>query len=199
MQAVESRETHYSAHTWVALRARLSGLLACGGTCEAVGFGIAGARDVGYGEVERTRQFSAGPIQGIEAGIAAGVFASHLLDDYFRIREYVQRFGAHFNGILQRLQKSCIFSDIIILMADPFPDLNFSVFGAFDHYPNTGRAWIPQRTAIDVSYETGHSVIDALTTTMPDAVSTSQEMELVPLQTLAIIPSCFAQNFHRKD
>src|SRR2546430_10010848 len=97
---------HFSAHTWVALRAWLSGLLACGGTCEAVGFGIACARNVRYGEGEGARQFSAGPIQGIETRIAAGVFASHLLDDHFRIREYVQSFGADFDGILQRLQKS---------------------------------------------------------------------------------------------
>jgi hypothetical protein len=52
---------------------------------EAVGLGVVLPTYVGYREDQRASQFAAGPVEGIEAVLAALVFAPHLLHHYLRI------------------------------------------------------------------------------------------------------------------
>jgi hypothetical protein len=67
-----------------------------GGISQTVGFNIVFTRNMRYGEVERTGQFSAGPMQRIESRTATAVFPSHLLDHYFGIGEHMERSGTKF-------------------------------------------------------------------------------------------------------
>lgn len=63
---------------------------------------------------------------------------------------------AEFYSELQRFQKSSIFSNIVIVMADRFVDFDRPVRGAVDHHSNAGRAWTPERAAIDVCNQIRH-------------------------------------------
>ena len=61
------------------------------GLRQPVGFGIIFAGNVGDGKIQAPRQLAAGPVQGIEACAAAGIFAQHLPHHHLRIRINVQR------------------------------------------------------------------------------------------------------------
>ena len=92
-------------------------------------------------------------MQGIEPRAAAPILASHLPDHYFGIRKHVKRPSPKPQGALQCLQQRQVLGDVIVLMSDPFGDPDGAVCGAVNYHPNTRRAGIPERAAIDVGYE----------------------------------------------
>jgi hypothetical protein len=55
-------------------------------------------------------------------------------------------------------------------MADPLGDSDFAVVGAVNNYPNTGRPWIPQGTAVHVGHQVWHQR-SCLSTTCAHALS----------------------------
>ncbi len=54
-------------------------------TGQTIGLSVVLSTNVEDREIERTRQFPADPIQGIEPRAAAAVLTAHLLDHYFGI------------------------------------------------------------------------------------------------------------------
>src|SRR5215471_8906822 len=96
------------------------------------------------GEFQRARQLAADPVQGIEAGATASVFAGHLPYYYLRIGEYVQRLRLELHRILQRLKQRDVLSNIVVLETDPLADADAAVAGTFDDDPNACGARVPQ-------------------------------------------------------
>src|ERR1019366_3597779 len=119
---------------------------------QVVGLAIVFALNVLDGEVNRSRQFAAGPIQRMQARAAAGVFAGHLLDPHFGVR-----INMHRDGVLQGLQQGDVFCYVIVLMPDPAGDANGFAVGTFNYDSNPGWSGISVRAAVHVGYEIGHS------------------------------------------
>ena len=92
-------------------------------------------------------------MQGVEARTAAGILPPHLPDHDFRVRIDVKFRGVHGQSALQRLHQSGVFSDVIVLMADPFSNSDFAALAAVDHDPNTGWPRISQRATIYVGHK----------------------------------------------
>jgi len=63
---------------------------------QTIGLRIVLAADVGDGELQGAGQFLADPVEGIQAGAAAGVLTLHLPDHHFGIGENVQGLGFQF-------------------------------------------------------------------------------------------------------
>jgi hypothetical protein len=124
-----------------------------GGVGQAVGFGVIFAGDVRDGEAEGAGEFATGPMQGVEAGAAADVFAAHLADDDFRIGVDVEGFGFRGNRVLEGFHESDVFGDVIVLMADPFGDADGTAGAAIDDDANTGRPGITQGTAVHIRHQ----------------------------------------------
>ena len=103
---------------------------------QAVGFLIAMAGNVGDGEFETTRQLAAGPVERIKPRAAADVLAGHLLYHQLRVTKHTQRSSFGLCSILQGFQKSCIFSHVVVLMADPFGDVDTLTARLYNHNPN---------------------------------------------------------------
>lgn len=122
------------------------------GLRQAVGLGIALAWDVRDGKFQGPGQLATGPVQGIEAGAAAGVFARHLPDHDLRIRIDVKLAGVHRDGALQGFHERDVLGDVVILAANPFRDADRAAGAAVDHHSNARRPGIPQAPAIDVGH-----------------------------------------------
>jgi len=54
---------------------------------------------------------------------------------------------------LQGLEESDILGYVIVLAANPAGDTDGAAVGTLDYDANTGRPWVPQRSAIHVGYE----------------------------------------------
>ena len=89
---------------------------------QPIGLGVMFARNVRNGELQRTRQLAAGPVQRIETFAAAGIFAGHLPHYNLRIGENVQRSRILRDGVLQRFHQRGVFGDVVILSSNPFSD-----------------------------------------------------------------------------
>src|ERR1019366_134595 len=124
---------------------------------QLVGLAVVFALNVLDGEVNRSRQFAAGPVQGMQARAAAGVFAGHLLDHHFGVRINMQRLGVDRDGVLQGLEQGDVFCYVIVLMPDPAGDANGFAVGTFNYDSNPGWSGISVRAAVHVGYEIGHS------------------------------------------
>ena len=131
------------------------------------------------GEAERSGQLAADPVQGVEPRAAAVVLALHLPDHYFRIRVDVEGTRFQCDSALQSLKQGYVFSDIIVLAADPASYLDDSAVAAVDHDSNTRRSRIPQRTAVHISYQIQ---VHPLSSNMRQECSRRQELYLVPMQ-----------------
>jgi len=118
-----------------------------------IGLGIAFTGDVGDGKFERACQLAADPVQGIESWAAAGVLALHLANNHLGVGINVQ--SGRFEGAsaLQGLQEGNVFGHIVVLAPYPAGDADGTAVGALDYHANTGRPWVPQRSAIHVGYE----------------------------------------------
>ena len=68
----------------------------------------------------------------------------------------MKRPGSKPQGALQCLKQRKVFSDVIVLMSNPFGDPDRAICGAVNHHPNTGGPGIPERAAIDVGYKIWH-------------------------------------------
>lgn len=64
--------------------------------------------------------------------------------------------GAEAECTLQSLHQSHVFSDVVVLAADPLRDPDWSIFGAPDYYANAGRAGAAQAASINVCDEVWH-------------------------------------------
>ena len=73
-------------------------------------------------EIEGASQFAADPIQRIEAFATAVVVPQHLTNNDFGIRINVQLAGLEVHRALKSLEKSEIFGDVVVLIADPLGD-----------------------------------------------------------------------------
>ena len=104
-------------------------------------------------EVERSSQLAAGPVQGIQAGAAAGVLAGHLFYYQLGVGINAQRGRIQLNREVQGLEQRRIFGNVVILMANPFGDADGPTFAAIDHHPNARRPWIAQGTTVHISHE----------------------------------------------
>ena len=135
---------------------RLSNSFSDSGICQPVGFNVVFARDVRYGEVERTGQFLAGPMQGIKSRAAAGVFPRHLLDHDFGIGKYMECSGAKLYRELQCFEKSDVLGNIVVVMSNRFVYFDRTVRRTVDHDADSGGARVPERSAIDVGNEIRH-------------------------------------------
>jgi hypothetical protein len=118
-----------------------------------VGFLVVLAGDVLDGEINRTCQFAAGPVQGMQTGAMAGVLTMHLLDHYLGVGINAQRPGLHGDGVLQDFQQSNIFGDIVVLMPNRFG--NSSLFSArtLNHDSNARPPGISVRAAVHIGHE----------------------------------------------
>src|ERR1019366_1788404 len=124
---------------------------------QLVGLAVVFALNVLDGEVNRSRQFAAGPVQRMQARAAAGGFAGHLLDHHFGVRIDMQRLGLDGDGVLQGLKQGNVFGYVVVLMPDPAGDTgNFAVV-AFNDDANPGGPGISVRAAVHIGYEIGHS------------------------------------------
>jgi len=81
---------------------------------------------VGDRELERASQFSANPVQGIEARTATAILPGHLSYDNFRIGENVDRPGFQGYGTLQGFEESEVFGYVIVLPPDPLGDADLT-------------------------------------------------------------------------
>jgi hypothetical protein len=104
---------------------------------ETVSFLIAMARDVSDSKLQGPRQLAAGPVERIKPRTSADIFSSHLLYHQLRIGKYVERGGFHLRGILQGLSQCHVFGYVVVLVADPFSDLNGLAVRLLNHNPNT--------------------------------------------------------------
>jgi hypothetical protein len=120
---------------------------------EVVGLGVILAGDVGDGEFQGAGEFAAGPVQRVEAGAAADVFAAHLADDDFGIGINVESFGLQGKRALEGFHQGDVFGDVVVLVADPFGDANRAAGAAVDDYSDTRWSWVAQRTTIHISHE----------------------------------------------
>lgn len=127
-----------------------------GRTRQAVGFRILFSRNVRNGKIQRARQFAADPIQGIKTRAAAGVFAAHLLDDDFRIREDVECPRADLDSALQGFKQREVFGYVVVLVTDPFLDSDRTVLATIDYHANAGWPGIPQRPSINIGDKIRH-------------------------------------------
>jgi hypothetical protein len=127
-----------------------------------IGLGVAFTGDVGDGKLERASQLAANPVQGIEARAAAGVFTLHLADYHLGIRINVQRGRFEASSALQGLQKRDVLGYVIVLAPDPAGDADGAAVGPLDYDANTGRPWVPQRSAIHVGYEIRHPALSVV-------------------------------------
>ena len=135
---------------------RLASSFSDGGISQPVGLTVVFARNMGDRKLERTRQFSAGPMQRIESRAATRVFTSHLLDHDFRIGKHMEGSGTKLYSELQRFEKSSILGNIVVVMSDRFFDFDSSVSRTIDHYSNAGGAGIPERSTINVGNKIRH-------------------------------------------
>jgi len=106
------------------------------GLRQPVGFGIIFAGNVRDGEIQAPRQLAAGPVQGIQARTATGIFAQHLPHHHLRIRINVQRLGLQLERPLQRFQQRRILGHVVILVANPLCDSDRPAFAASNHHSN---------------------------------------------------------------
>jgi hypothetical protein len=124
-----------------------------GGVGEFVGFGIVLAGNAADGELKGAGELAADPVERIEAGAAAGIFAAHLADDDVGIGIDAERLGFPVEGALERFEEGDVFGDIIVLPADPLGDESAAAGGVFDNDANAGRPRAAVGAAIDVGYQ----------------------------------------------
>jgi hypothetical protein len=134
-----------------------------GGVGQAVGLCVVFAADVGDGEVEGPCQLAADPVQGIEAGAAAGVFSGHLPDYYLGVGIDMELSGVQCHCTLQSFQQGNVFSHVVILAADPFCNSDGAALGAVHYHTNSRRPGIPQRASVHVRHHIRHSAVSPLT------------------------------------
>src|SRR5438067_8473435 len=91
-------------------------------------------------EVERSSQLAAGPVQGIQAGAAAGVLAVHLFYYQLGIGINPQRGRIQLNREVQGLEQCCVFGDVIILMSNPLCDPDDFTVRFYDNHPDPRRS-----------------------------------------------------------
>lgn len=123
---------------------------------ELIGFAIVFAGNVRYREVQGTCEFAAGPVQGIEAWAATGVFAGHLAYYDLGVREDAQHFGLEREGMLQGFEQSYVFGDVVVLMSDPFGDPDLLALRILNDDANPRGARIAVRSAIHVGNKNRH-------------------------------------------
>jgi hypothetical protein len=100
--------------------------LANGGIGQAIRLGIVFTADVHDGKFQRAPQLLADPVEGIEAGTAAGILALHLPHHHFRIGKDMQRFRLEVHRVLQRFEQRGVLSHIVIMLPDPAGNLNLA-------------------------------------------------------------------------
>jgi hypothetical protein len=135
------------------LRPKTHFALSHGSTGQLISLGVVCSRNVRDGEIQGARQLAAGPMQGVEAGTATEVLASHLADDDLGIRVNVQGLGLQGDGALQGFHERDVFGDVVILVADPLGDADGATGAAVDHHPNTRWPWIAQGTTVYVGHK----------------------------------------------
>jgi hypothetical protein len=109
------------------------------------------------GEIDASGQLPAGPVQGMQAGAATVVLASHLLDDHFGIGINVQSLGVYRDGVLQSFEEGNVLGDVVVLVSDPLGDTDDFAVRSFNYDANSGWSGIPMGSAVDVRYQIGHS------------------------------------------
>ena len=95
-------------------------------------------------------------MQRVKAGTAALVLTGHLPHDNLGIGVNVEFPGLERNRVLQGFHQRCVFSDIIVLVADPLRNPHRTFSATADHDSNTRRPGIPQATAIHIRHQFGY-------------------------------------------
>ena len=131
-------------------RLRLSAK-ARGMVCEAVRLLIALAGNMGDCKFECPRQLTEGPVQGIKARAAANIFTGHLFYYKLRVSKNIECGGFRLCGVLQCFQKSDVLGHIVVLMTDPFRDVDDLAAGLFDDDSNTGGSRTAMGSTVNVS------------------------------------------------
>ena len=122
-----------------------------GAVGQVVGFAVVFAGNAHDGKIETARQFPADPVQGIEPGAAADVFAAHLPDDNVGIGVHPQGAGVTGVSALESFEKGGVFGDVVVLKSDPLADADATTFGAFDNDADARGAWTAMGTAVYIS------------------------------------------------
>ena|SRR5689334_18989051 len=128
-------------------------MLADGVVGQAIGFHVVFAADVCDGKTQRPCQLAASPVQRIKTGTAAGVLATHLLNDDFRIGKNVQDFGFQSESQLQSLEESYVLGNVVVLAADPLGNADLAAESVFEYDADARGPRIAVRTAVHVGYE----------------------------------------------
>ena len=123
---------------------------------QEVGLRVVLAAHMRNAEDKRAGEFSADPMQRIQARTSTAVLPRHLPHDHFGIGINMDCLGLQGDGTLQGFQEGEILGDVVILAADPLGDSDLAAMRIVDDYPNTGRSGIAQRPAIDVSHQIRH-------------------------------------------
>lgn len=120
---------------------------------EVVGLGVVLAGNAADGKAKGAGEFAADPVQGIEAGTAAGILSAHLADDDVRIGIDAEGLRFAGEGALQRFEQGHVLGDVVVLPADPLGDESAAAVGILDHDSNAGGAGAAVGAAVDVGYE----------------------------------------------
>jgi len=138
--------------------------LSHGGVRQAVRFGILLAADMRDGKLKGARQLLANPVEGIEAGAAAGILAVHLPNHHLGIGEDVQRRRLKANRVLQRFEQGGVLGHIVIVLPDPAGNPDLAPTGVLDDDTNTGRTRVAVGAAVDVGDKMRHRNVSWLET-----------------------------------
>ena len=138
------------------------------------------------GELQRPRQLSAGPVQGVKSRAAAHVFASHLPHHHFGIGIDVEFLRVALDRVLQSFHQRGVLGNIIVLVPDPFGDPNRPIRQPADYNPNTRWPRISQASAVYIGHQFGGHFYFSLY--LQDAFISGhrQDHYLVPFQSLAV-------------
>src|SRR5579862_7439829 len=156
------------------------------GLRQTVRLNVEFALDMRNRELQRTRQFATSPVQRVETRAATLILPGHLPHHHLRVGIDVQFSRLQRNRILQGFHQRCIFSDVVILMADPLGDADGALRQAADHYPNARRSWISQASTVYIGHQFwGHFDISLFLQDAPKQFQ-RQDDYLVPFQRFAV-------------
>jgi hypothetical protein len=123
------------------------------GLRQPIGFGIVFTGNVRDGKIQASRQLAAGPVQGLEARAAAGIFSQHLPHYHLRIRINVQRLRFQLDRPLQRFHQRSVFRHVVILVSNPLRDADRPALAAINHYSNARRPRISQGPTVHMRHQ----------------------------------------------
>ena len=105
-------ESHVPKVHWGVCDGSLGSLAHCG-ISQTIRLGILFPAHVRNRKSQSPRQLQASPMKGVKAGTTAGIFAAHLPDHNFGVRENMQGLRFQRKGALQSFHQRHILRDIV--------------------------------------------------------------------------------------